>query len=181
MSDQIQNQHTEAPAVAWTNLYTRTGGKLNITIRSVSGREALDELVEVVKYAMETYQFTIVPYTSAPTTPPPDRLPELPRPELETDVPETDYDGLVQFARLIISPQPDDRVNLEFFEEGHKYPDVKVNRWKTAQAEGLLKHLGTFDCTRPYDGAEAGIVFYKNGKEYQPGKHYKDVTHVRPA
>lgn len=57
-SDNLLN---EAPGIAWTTLYTKTGGKINLTIRALSGREALDELVETVVYAKEKYHFDVIP------------------------------------------------------------------------------------------------------------------------
>ena len=56
---QNDNALNEAPGIAWTTLYTKTGGKINLTIRAFSGREALDELVETVIYAKEKYHFDL--------------------------------------------------------------------------------------------------------------------------
>lgn len=55
------NALNEAPGISWTTLYTKTGGKINLTIRALSGREALDELVETVIYAKEKYHFDVIP------------------------------------------------------------------------------------------------------------------------
>jgi hypothetical protein len=74
-----QNLH-EAPAVAWTNLFTKTGGKINVTVRAFSAQEALDELVQAVLYAKETYHFDVVPYSYASSAPPVDTLPETLKP-----------------------------------------------------------------------------------------------------
>lgn len=56
------NQLHEAPAVAWTNVFSKTGAKINITVRSTSATEALDELVEAVLYAKEKYNFEVMPH-----------------------------------------------------------------------------------------------------------------------
>lgn len=58
---QSDNALNEAPGISWTTLYTKTGGKINLTIRALSGREALDELVETVIYAKDKYHFDVIP------------------------------------------------------------------------------------------------------------------------
>lgn len=87
-------------------------------------------------------------------------------------------------SRILITPQPDDRVNIEFFSDGHKFPDAKVNKWKIPQAAGLLKHVTSHDVTRPADLSVACRVYYTLGKEYakQDGSkgNYKDIAHCRP-
>lgn len=48
----------EAVSVCWTEVYTAKGGKINLTCRGVSGRQALDELADAMRYARDTYGMT---------------------------------------------------------------------------------------------------------------------------
>lgn len=182
---------TEAPASVNFFGVTRKGWNLQFTIRDWDEVRLLSRFIAFTTY-LEEKGVSPKPVGQQPAPPPTgDPAAKIAREagnttlanELEAavqDVPESDYDEYLDFARLVIWPQPDDRVNLEFYVPGHKYADVKVNKWKTAQASGLLKHLMTADVTKPGDFNVSGRVFWKQGKEYQPGKFYKDVTHVRP-
>lgn len=87
-----------------------------------------------------------------------------------------------------ILPQPDDRVNINFFGNQHKqphdeFPGVKVTKWKLDSAGGLLKHVATVDVSKPQKLTLPCRVFYTDGKEYTKtdgGKgNYKDVGAVR--
>lgn len=48
----------EAVSVCWTELYTAKGGKINLTCRGVSGRQALDELADAMRYARDAFGMT---------------------------------------------------------------------------------------------------------------------------
>jgi len=118
--------------------------------------------------------------------------------EALADVPPGEYETL-DAARLLVIPQPDNLVTLEFYGERQKFPGIKVSKWKLESARGLLKHVLDTDTVflevngetvvKPADLALRCRVFYKLGKEYsytdkQSGAkktgHYKDVEHVRP-
>jgi hypothetical protein len=45
----------EAVSIAFTEVYTQGGNKVNITCRGVSGRHAIDELADTLRYMREKY------------------------------------------------------------------------------------------------------------------------------
>jgi len=85
--------------------------------------------------------------------------------------------------RILLLPQPDTRIKIEFYAEGHKFPDLKTT-WKAEQAAGLLKHVTAQDVTKAADLALPCRVYYTLGKEYTKPDgtkgNYKDIAHVRP-
>lgn len=87
----------------------------------------------------------------------------------------------IDAARVVIKPEPDSRVTLEFYESGHKWPDIKANKWKMDQARGLLKHVTSHDPKEAADLSLACRVYYTDGKEKndKPGEFWKDIAHVR--
>jgi hypothetical protein len=80
-----------------------------------------------------------------------------------------------------VLPQPDNRVTLEFWGAGRKYPDLKVVKWKLESANGLMKHVTSEPMDKAAEYKLACVVYYTHGKEFEPGKFYKDVAHVRRA
>jgi len=118
--------------------------------------------------------------------------------EALADIPQGEYETL-DAVRLLVIPQPENRVTLEFYGERQKFPGVKANKWKLDLARALLKHVMNTDkvfveangqtVVQALDLTVACRVYYKLGKEYsyvdkQTGApktgHYKDVEHVRP-
>lgn len=87
----------------------------------------------------------------------------------------------IDAARVVVKPEPDNRVTLEFYESGHKWPDIKANKWKMEQARGLLKHVTSHDPEKAADLSLACRVYYTDGKEKndKPGEFWKDIGHVR--
>ena len=85
--------------------------------------------------------------------------------------------------RILLLPQPDTRIKIEFYAEGHKFPDLKTT-WKAEQVAGLLKHVTAQDVTKAADLALPCRVYYTLGKEYTKPDgtkgNYKDIAHVRP-
>lgn len=109
-------------------------------------------------------------------------------------------DGSEQFidaVRILVKPEPDDKVTLEFYAQGHEYADLKASKWGTERAAELLAQAnlgGVIDVRRPVDTALASAkvtpfvvrIFYKLGKEYvskKTGKtgNYKDITRMERA
>lgn len=79
-----------------------------------------------------------------------------------------------------VLPQPDDRVTIEFWGTGRKFPDLKVVKWKLDSANGLMKHVTSEPMSKAAEYKLRCRVYYTNGKEFEAGKFYKDVAHVRP-
>jgi hypothetical protein len=89
------------------------------------------------------------------------------------------------FVRVL--PQPDNKVTVEFYGNDHKQPHddyafVKVNKWKTEQVAGLMKHITDANMREAADYNINCRVYYELGAEYHGDKgsgRYKDVCHVR--
>ena len=93
--------------------------------------------------------------------------------------------NVTEIARIVVIPQPDDRVNVELYADGHKFPDLKVSKWKAEQVSGLLKYVTDVDVKQPHDLKLPCNAYWLEGNEYtkQDGTkgHYKNVSHIRPA
>lgn len=96
------------------------------------------------------------------------------------DVPAGEY-KTIDASRLVIRPEPEGRVTLEFYADGHNFPDLRASKIKSDRAAGLLKHVTSADVSKAADMALKCRLYYKDGKEYKPGQHYKDLEHVRPV
>lgn len=60
----------EAAAICFTEVYSATGNKINITCRGVSGKHALDDLADTLRYAKQTYNMDVASNRPvAPTAP----------------------------------------------------------------------------------------------------------------
>jgi len=94
------------------------------------------------------------------------------------------YDAV--FVRIL--PQPDNKVNIEFYGNERKkphndYAELKVNKWTVEAAAGLMKHVTSHDVRVAGEFSLPCRVYWQNGKEYttQSGekRNYKNVAHVR--
>jgi len=178
-----------------TDGVTLTGGQ--ITLRGEKHADALDVLATLSHIISEKkWKFAKAP-TAAPP-PEPNKAVEIAREsgnaqalaevkqaaERVPDPPAGKTWQTLDAARVIVIPQPDGRIKIEFYEDGHKFPDLKTT-WKADQVAGLLKHVTSHDVTKPADLALPCRVYYTLGKEYtsaQTGQtgNYKDIAHVRP-
>lgn len=83
-----------------------------------------------------------------------------------------------------VLPQPDNKVTLEFYADGKKYPGVKVNKWKVESVAGLMKRVTSEPMDKAAEYRLNCRVYYTEGAEGKTadGKtfHWKDVAHVRP-
>jgi hypothetical protein len=105
--------------------------------------------------------------------------------ELDVPAPPAGKEWIVFAASIVkVLPQPDNKVTLEFYAEGQKYPGVKVNKWKVENANGLMKHVTSEDMGKAAEYKLQCQVYYTEGAEGKTadGKvfHWKDVSHVRP-
>ena len=162
---------------------------VNLTCRSVNPYDALMELQIGLKLAQKHLGVTLskdLPQAAPPKpTPVTDELDKaFPRePVYETLTAEG---CTISHATSIkILPQPDDKVSLEFYEEGKKYPVVKVNKWKIENIQGLLAKVTSQDVSKAAEVKVNCNVYWKQGNEFTmpDGKkgHYKNVELVEPA
>lgn len=86
----------------------------------------------------------------------------------------------VDVARMEVKPEVDDKVTVLFYSKGHQYPDVRATKWKITRAREVFGALTGHDWTKPGDFAVAWRIWYTIGKEYEPGKRYKDIQRAEP-
>lgn len=167
-------------------------GSAQITLRGARA----DDWAHVMNQAREFGQYAFKngwKFKAGPVSaPPPKSAPvEQESPVADGDTPQANIPSLpdgykawltIVAARVVVKPEPGDMVTVEFYAAGHKWPDIKANKWKVERAQGLLKHVTSHDVRKPADMSLACTVYYLNGKEKadKPGEFWKDVYHVRP-
>lgn len=88
-------------------------------------------------------------------------------------------------ASMEVTPKPDGKVELKFFEAGHKYPDIYAN----GTVENMLKLLApTGDWTADllstatsYDGLAYTVRYTLSKKLNSKGNPYKDIVNITAA
>ena len=175
----------EAGAICYGNVFAG-GFAINLTQRAnnvydayVAFKMGVDLLGEVFGVTLEKDIKIAAPPKPSKKVDPVDA--EFPEPVYEDVKGETE----VTHANSIkILPQPDDRVNLEFYEDGKKWPVIKVTKWKTKQVQELLEKVTSEDVSKPAEVKVDCAVLWTQGSEYNyNGKtgFYKDVCGVEPA
>ena len=190
---------TEAPGIAFCTVYM-DGLPVNLTARSMTPYDALASLKVSIILAEDFLGVTRT--KDIPQAAPP--IMQQMKPEtaaafktvmskkdpVDEAFPEPVYEDVkgeteVTHANSIkILPHPDDRVNLEFYEDGKKWPVIKVTKWKTKQVQELLEKVTSEDVSKPAEVKVDCAVLWTQGSEYNyNGKtgFYKDVCGVEPA
>lgn len=199
------------PEQASSNFYwilEREGQAFNLqtTVRGIVGPEelqahfrsavhALDMVVKAGGKAKQVGQQASPPAAQPPKLPLDQKIAleegnkqmaaELKQAAEEVPPPPAGKTWLTLDAKIVkVLPQPDNKVTIEFYSDGHKYPDVKVVKWKLEAAAGLLKHITAEPADKAGEYSLPCRVYYTEGKEYTTPSgttgHYKDVAHVRP-
>jgi hypothetical protein len=86
-----------------------------------------------------------------------------------------------QFNRVQITARPDGKgLDMAFLKDGLEFPVMKASAWKPERVATVFAAAGvTLDDPAASQTVErAGVVRYVDGKEYKPGKHYKDLVDV---
>ena len=83
-----------------------------------------------------------------------------------------------EVTSINILPQPDNKVTIEFVKEGLKWPVAKINKWPVDRVQEFLAEVTSQDVTKAAEVKVNCTVYWKQGKEFAPGKHYKDILKV---
>ena len=83
-----------------------------------------------------------------------------------------------EVTSINILPQPDNKVTIEFVKEGLKWPVAKINKWPIDRVQEFLAEVTSQDVTKAAEVKVNCTVYWKQGKEFAPGKHYKDILKV---
>jgi len=190
----------EAGRIAFTTFYSRAGVAYNVTARGATAWEALQEIVRTAKLAaLALDMWTVKPEPPAakpPTVPADQRIAkEEGNKELAAELKQAAEDvgesktgkpwHVIDATTVEIAPKPDNRVDVLFFADGHKYADARVNNWKLEAASGLLKYVTSEPVDKPARLTLRCKAYATEGKEYTKKDgtmgHYLDIEHVRPA
>lgn len=85
----------------------------------------------------------------------------------------------VDVSEIHITPKPDGRIELAFWNPGRKWPEEHTT-CKPERAAGLLKHVTSADVSKAQKLACRARVYFTIGKEKQNGGNWHDIEHVRP-
>jgi hypothetical protein len=176
----------EAGAVAYSTVYLAGNLPINVTQRANNMYDAVAAFKMGLDLITEVFGVTLskdLPQAAPPKpTPVTDEFEKtFPEPVYE----DAEFEGLEMMtaSSMKILPLPDDRVKLEFW-DGGQYPVISVNKWKIADAQGLLKHVTTQDVSKADEVKVAMKIYWEPGAEFVfKGKtgRYKNVKHIRPA
>lgn len=89
----------------------------------------------------------------------------------------------IHAIKLQIEPRPDGKVNLNFFESGHQYPDIKATK-TTAEAVSMLQPLGAWTIAHMVASEYAinAVIDWKPSTTLNKnGKPYKNIVSIAPA
>lgn len=182
----IQPQHsTEAPCSA--NVRARIGGyDWQITCRSHVDQDDLlnmaksirwwntwldKENAQNVKGASDAINVEHPAISAVTVTPAP-------------AVPATPTMQTIRAVKLQVEPRPDGKVNLNFFEAGHQYADIKATK-TPSDAAILLQPLGGWTPQHFAAAAEyaiSAVIDWKPSENLNKnGKPYKNIVTVSPA
>lgn len=174
----------EAGGIAWTELLTQAGQKVNVTARAVNLKKAIDDLNEAVLYAHEKYGWTGVAQISR--SPESGRKASAQASEQPDEKPgETGQSIISQYE---VSKRPDGTAEVNLYEPGHKYPDLKIPGWNIGSVLKLLENVET-SSGKPWaqaiEDGEVGMVNWLVTWEYstklkRTGKPYQNVKLIVP-
>lgn len=190
----------EAGGIAFTELYTPKGARINVTARAHNAKDAIRDLVEAVTWSMAEYGMTTERPGAAPvTTPAPPKPDPAAKAVAETGnaklAAEVERQGeavppapngqawlTMEIDRIVIKAEPGDAYTLEVYAPGHQWPDMKAAKRKAEVIGGLLKHITSDDPTKPADYRVNAIAYYLEGKTKTTGTgHWLDLYHLRLA
>jgi hypothetical protein len=186
-SSAAQGVMTEAGGISFTTIYV-DNMPFNVTSRSSNPYDSIVQLKLGIDLAKKFLGATVS--KDLPQAAPPKPTPVTD--EFEKAFPQepvyedAEFEGLEMMTAEIIKvlPQPDEKVTLEFYDAGKKFPVIKVNKWKVADAQGLLKHVTSQDVSKAAEVKVAVKIYWEQGAEFEfNGKkgRFKNVKHIRPA
>jgi hypothetical protein len=191
----------EAPSVIFGQLYGLKNGQVvqfNLTVRSNSAQEAIDQFLQAVQYAGEKYKLSTVRPdvgVAAPTNKPAapaaqpapassSPSPSLPSAPVAPVAPAPSAaQNVIYASKLKVTPMEDDKVRLEWMSSGHEFADIS----KVCLSDKALDLLAS---TGPWEYAHiAKIKIYNvnhkitwvQGKPNNKNGFYKDIVSVTPS
>ena len=201
---------TEAPGIAWTEVYGKTGGhvmRINLTSRANTPQEALDQLMKTIAYGMEAYK--LKPYNPnertapaqnlgtpgtkpAPVTPAPVAQPATPGtatppPPVTTPASApatTSNGGIMDIVKIDCTPVANGKSKLLFYAAGHQYADLTA-LMTPDQLAVLMQPTGAwthghFAVAAVYN-VNCKVEWKASDKMNSKGNPYKNIVRVMAA
>lgn len=144
-------------------------------------------------YDVEARVAQVPPPSGIPAEPPPatggkfEHKP-VPAAELPPDLPTNAEGGSSEYFKdefdyFVVTPQPDDRANVEFHKDGLKWPvGAPVKKWKHKTVSGMLQAFGEINPAEAKTYHMPGVQYWTLGNEYKKPDgtvgHYKDLKRV---
>lgn len=179
--DSKQRTWTEAPA-SWNIKYRINGFDEQITLRGESYADIIDHVDAARTYVSKL--LGAAPATKAAAAAINVEPPAPVAPAAPVTPAGAQQGGTFYISKMTVTPRADGKVELQFFESGHKYPDVKAV--KTApECATLLKPIGDwkpehFAAVKEY--ALTCVIDWKPSANLnKSGKPYKNIVAVKPA
>lgn len=168
-----------------------------LTIRGNTGPEAIERLLEAIKYGAARCRMGVVKTPQAQPAPAQrqaeaaadfslDRLPPAPgepqRAPADRPVSPPAGSSVIYATQLEIAPRPDGKVKLGWFAAGHRFPDISKVTTVEAATDLLLS---TGEAWRSTDLTKAGMFNVRHAITWHPGKpkaqghgNYQDIDSV---
>jgi hypothetical protein len=171
----------------------KNGELVDVSITSRSGVSALD-LVDAFRMHIDALNAIREgdPKPAVPVAPPP--VAKSPAPQyIPSDLPvppEGKSWNIAEVCWVKILPQPEGKVNIEFYGNDRKnphneFPSIKITKWSQERAAKLLEGVTSAKVFTPAEFTLICKILWTEGNTYttREGKtgHYKDVHHVIPA
>ncbi len=191
----------EAGGIAWCELYgTKKDAegivhevKINVTARSFTSLEALQDLLVTLKAAADGLNMYPYPKSRAPgqtsaqapaqaAQKPAGSPPPAAQPAVEPTYEPVDGGGIFNAVKMVCTPRNDGKTKLDFFEAGHRYPDISCVLTPEQLAE-MLKLTGGwlpshFQQLGTYEPIAYKITWKNSARMNQLGKPYKNIVSV---
>ena len=178
----------EAGAIVYSTIYAGNF-PINLTQRANNVYDAYVAFKMGVDLLGEVFGVTLekdIPQAAPPKVIKPSELHKLAKDPVDEAFPEPVYEDVEvpegiessEVTSINILPQPDNKTTVEFIKEGLKWPVAKINKWPSDRVQEFLAEVTSQDATKAAEVKVSCTVFWKQGKEFAPGKHYKDILKV---
>lgn len=209
INDEKQTTQTlpEAPSVVFTQIYGKNAEgqtvQFNITVRANTIQEAIDEIMEGIKYGGEKYKLTTsrpdlkqappqkqpkpntetAQYPQNTTNTTPAQSAPIPPTSQATNHTNTSTQNIIA-VRMEVTPRSDGKVKLNWYELNHRYPDIYAVLTIERAIEMLIPtgqwELSHFEKVSTYN-VNHKILWRESENKNSNGKPYKNIVSITPA
>lgn len=173
---------------AWviTRVWSKSGIAIDVKASGVNTAAAIEDLYKGMAYGMETFGWKTEQDAPKPATQP--AAPSAPAPHPQSivgNMPVQDTSiNTMEIKRVKVEPQPDGKIKVSLFADGHKWPDL----YMTQKLDATLKALAQtgYEWTPEFLSkvSEYDMSFYadwrNSDKLNSKGNPYKNIVAFRP-